>query len=66
MREQLLFHEKTTLLKLRDCAFEVIRSKTKSAKKWFYIKHMKVELINEEKLNYKNSNPLNPEKDFLF
>ena len=81
-REQLLFHDKTALLKLRDCAFEVSRLKTKSAisnvfstelkfaseyqLKWFYKKHMKVELTNEEKLNYKISNPLNPEKGRYF
>ena len=35
--------------------------------RWFYKRRMKVELNNEEKLNYKISNPLNPEKvDVLF
>ena len=80
-REQLLFHDKTTLLKLRNCAREINRRKKSAISnifstelkfasecllKWFNKKHMKVELTNKEKLNYKILNPLNLEKDVLF
>ena len=33
---------------------------------WFYKKHMKLELGNEEKVNYKTSNALDSEKDRCF
>ena len=34
--------------------------------KWFYKKHMKLELDKEEKINYKISNPSDSEKDSCF
>ena len=72
-REHFSFRDKTTLLKLRDCALAVSRCKDKFAVsnmfltelkfaggcllKWFYKKQMNLELDKEEKMNYKISNP---------
>ena len=78
-REQLLYHDRETLLKLKDYAFDVHRCKSKASishmfttelkfaseflLKWFTKKHMKFELTNEENQNYKRANQLNIEKD---
>ena len=72
-REHFSFRDKTTLLKLRDCALAVSRCKDKFAVSnkfstelkfaggclltWFYKKQMNLELDKEEKMNYKISNP---------
>ena len=78
-REQLLYHDRETLSKSKDCAFAVHRRNSKAAfsqmftielkfasevlLRWFTTKHMKLELTDEQKLNYKLTNPLNIEKD---